>query len=87
MATWKPTNWRVQRLWEALTGDVITAADEWEAYKVGVNLRHGFVHQAQAVPKDGAEQFIDTAEKLLAHIAHVMATVSTVALEATSEST
>jgi hypothetical protein len=83
VGTWTPTNERVQRLWKALTDDSITAADGWEAYKVGVNLRHGFVHRAQAVPKDGAEQFIDAVEKVVAHIAHV---ISTVSLKAAGES-
>ena len=69
--------------WQALTDDPITAGDGWEAYKVGVNLRHGFVHRAQPVSKDGAERFIDAAEKVVAHIAHVMQTVS---LGAASES-
>jgi hypothetical protein len=83
IGTWTPTNGRVQRLWLAITDDAITAADGWEVYKVGVNLRHGFVHRAQDVPKEGAEQFIAAAEKVVAHIAHVMATVS---LEAASNS-
>jgi hypothetical protein len=31
--TWSPTTQRVQRLWQALTDDAITAAEGWEAYK------------------------------------------------------
>jgi hypothetical protein len=76
VGTWTPANKRVQRLWQALTEDAVTAADGWEAYKVGLSLRHGFVHRAKDVPEDGAKQFIDAAEKIVAHIAHVMATVT-----------
>ena len=41
-----------------------------------MSLRHGFVHRAQDVPKDDAEGFIDAAQRVVAHIAHVMANVS-----------
>ena len=76
VTSWSPANDRVQKLWTALTGDRLTAADGWETYKVGVSLRHGFVHRAQEVPKDDAEGFIDAAQRVVAHVAHVMANVS-----------
>lgn len=76
VTSWSPVNQRVRKLWTALTGDTLTEADGWEAYKVGVNLRNGFAHRAQAVPKDAAEQFIDAAQRVVAHVAHVMANVN-----------
>ena len=35
VTSWSPVNDRVQKLWTALTGDRLTAADGWETYKVG----------------------------------------------------
>lgn len=51
-------------------------AEGWEAYKVGVKLRHGFVHRAEEPPKEGAEQFIDVGQRVVAHVAHVMANLT-----------
>jgi hypothetical protein len=76
VTSWSPVNRRVQKLWTALTRDTLTGADGWETYSAGVNLRHGFVHRAQEVPNDGAEQFIEAAQKVVAHVAHVMANLT-----------
>jgi hypothetical protein len=71
-------------LYQAVADDAITEAEGWEAYKVGVKLRHGFVHRALDVPKDDAARFVDAAEQVLTHIAYVMSTVTV--LRAASES-
>ena len=74
---WSPDNPRLRKLWTALTGgDLLTEAEGWDAYTVGVKLRHGFVHRAEEVPKDEAEQFIDVAQRIIAHVAHVMANLT-----------
>lgn len=70
--SWSPTNKRVQALWTALTGDRITAAPGWAAYKQGTELRHAFVHRMAAVPRDQAEEFIAAAEQVVTHIVNVM---------------
>jgi hypothetical protein len=70
--SWSPTNRRVQRLWAAVTGDVITQADRWEDYKVGTNLRHGVVHRARSVTLREADDFIEAAESIVNHVLLVM---------------
>jgi hypothetical protein len=40
VTSWSPTNERVQGLWTALTGDTISDAPGWAAYKEGTKQRH-----------------------------------------------
>jgi hypothetical protein len=75
VTSWSPTNERVQGLWTALTGDEITAAAGWAAYKEGVKRRHAFVHRAAAVPREDADRFITAAEQVVGHVVDVMARV------------
>src|SRR5262249_523413 len=48
-------NERVQGLWAALTGDKITQAPGWAAYKAGLKRRNDFVHWAAPVSEEQAE--------------------------------
>lgn len=70
--SWSPTSDHVKTLWAALTGDTITDAASWSAYRTGVKLRNDFVHRAAAVARDDAEAFVDAAEQLVEHVVHVM---------------
>jgi len=72
VTSWSPTNERVQRLWTALTGDAISDAPGWAAYKEGTKRRHAFVHRAAAVSEEQAENFIAAAEQVMGHIVKVM---------------
>jgi hypothetical protein len=75
VSSWSPTNERVQDLWTALTGDKITNAPGWAAYKAGLKWRHAFVHRAAGVPQKEAENFIAAAEEVMTHVVTVMANV------------
>jgi hypothetical protein len=72
LASWSPTNDRVQRLWLALTGDRIVEASSWQAYVEGAKLRDAFAHRAVMVTPERAVSFIDAAEELLGHVVDVM---------------
>jgi hypothetical protein len=76
VSSWSPTNERVQGLWTALTGDRITEAPGWPAYKQGTKLRHAFVHRAAPVPQEQAESFIAAAEQVMSHVVNVMTTAA-----------
>jgi hypothetical protein len=73
--SWSPTNERVQGLWTALTGDEITRAPGWAAYKEGIKRRHAFVHRAAAVSREDADRFIASAEQVIDHVVEVMTRV------------
>jgi hypothetical protein len=73
--SWSPTNGRVQGLWTALTGDTISEAPDWAAYKEGTKQRHAFVHRAAAVSEEQAETFIRAAEQIVGHVVDVMTEV------------
>lgn len=75
VTSWSPTNERVQGLWTALTGDSISGAPGWAAYKKGTKERHAFVHRAAAVSKEQAENFVTAAEQVVGHIVNVIAEV------------
>ena len=72
VTSWSPTNKRVQGLWTALTGDEISAAPGWAAYKEGTKWRHAFVHRAMGVSEEQAASFITAAEQVVDHIVGVM---------------
>lgn len=71
--TWEPTDKRLQRLWRALTGDVITDATGWHDYKVGVTVRNGFIHRGEVVSEDRAKTFIAAAEQIAVHMRETVA--------------
>jgi hypothetical protein len=75
VTSWSPTNEHVQRLWTALTGDKISDAPGWAAYKEGTKRRHAFVHRAAGVSEEQAENFITAAEQVVGHIVSVMTEV------------
>jgi hypothetical protein len=70
--SWSPNNERVRHLWTALTGDKLSQAPSWAAYKEGLKRRDAFVHRTAGVSEQEAESFITAAEQLLAHIVDVM---------------
>jgi hypothetical protein len=70
--SWSPANKLVQRLWKALTGDVLTDAPTWASYATGIQRRHDFVHRAAAVSEHEAKQFLTAAEQLMGHMTDVL---------------
>jgi hypothetical protein len=60
---------------DALTGDEISDAPGWAAYKGGTKLRHALVHRAAAVSGEQVENFITAAEQVVGHVVHVMTEV------------
>lgn len=75
LTSWSPANEHVQRLWQALTGDTISDAPGWAAYKEGIKQRNAFVHRAAAVSEEQAANFITAAEQVVGHIVEVIARV------------
>jgi hypothetical protein len=75
VTSWSPTNERVQDLWTSLTGDTISDAPGWAAYKQGTKQRHAFVHRAAPVSEQQAEDFIAAAEQVVGHVVNVMTEV------------
>jgi hypothetical protein len=71
LASWSPANGRIQRLWKALTGETITTVPGWREYMEGTKVRHDFVHRAQPATREQAEDFIDAAERIVAHLLQV----------------
>ena len=71
--SWSPNNHNVQLLWSALTGNTITQAASWKAYKEGLKWRDAFVHRLSGVPREQAEGFVDAAEQLVKHVVQVLA--------------
>lgn len=69
--SWAPTNERLQGLWRAITGDVITEAPGWSEYRAGTSARHDFVHRAVPVSAEQAAAFIAGAELLADHVLRV----------------
>jgi hypothetical protein len=70
--SWSPHNKRVQRLWKALTSDVLSDAPSWANYATGLQRRHDFVHRAAAVSEQEAKQFLTAAEELMGHMTDVL---------------
>jgi hypothetical protein len=62
-----------RKLWAALTGDEITQAPSWKAYKEGLKWRDAFAHRLSGVPREQAEGFVNAAEQLAKHVEQVLA--------------
>jgi hypothetical protein len=63
-------------LYQALSGDVLTQARCWAAYRAGVHLRNSWVHGPVSGPEgvttDGVEDFILAVIELIAHVEQVL---------------
>jgi hypothetical protein len=62
------TSRRIQKLWLALTGDLLTQATWWSAYQEGTKRRNRYVHKGDQVGEQDATAFLAAAAASIAHL-------------------